>query len=384
MNTYNRALACAAFCARLCAASLTIFSVGSTADTLTHYALTSEHDLLDKKVVSNIDDVFWNSHVPGTAPSKSFKGHGDVAIAYAQFVQADPLREKGAIVIVTGRTETYLKYKELIFDLWSNGFSVYIYDHRGQGLSDREAAVAEEKDREKGYVGKFSYYVEDLDAFLNTVVSKDKHAHIFLLAHSMGGAIATLYLEGKSSDSIKIDAVALTSPMHAIQGLGGASAEILTCPLTKLRVRTQGASYAWNGSGYEAKSFSKNEYTTSEVRYDRLVDEYKLRREVRLGAPTYQWLAEACEASRIARSNAGSILQPVILFEAAEDTIVGAGGNAKFCRNLKAQNKLGCGGEDGGPIPVAGAKHELLIGSDAQRNFVIAKILEFFELHSPK
>ena len=45
--------------------------------------------------------------------------------------------QKGAIVISSGRTECMLKYKEVVFELTKEGYSVYIFDHRGQGFSDR-------------------------------------------------------------------------------------------------------------------------------------------------------------------------------------------------------------------------------------------------------
>ena len=40
-------------------------------------------------------------------------------------------------MVVNGRTEYAEKYAELFYDLKDLGFSLYIYDHRGQGLSSR-------------------------------------------------------------------------------------------------------------------------------------------------------------------------------------------------------------------------------------------------------
>src|SRR4051812_44355355 len=61
-------------------------------------------------------------------------------IQYMAFTQSVP---STAIVISTGRTESFIKYKELIWDLWQLGYSVFIHDHRGQGLSSR--LLADEK-----------------------------------------------------------------------------------------------------------------------------------------------------------------------------------------------------------------------------------------------
>jgi hypothetical protein len=45
--------------------------------------------------------------------------------------------ERGALVLVGGRTVYAEKNAELLFDLKDAGFFLYIYDHRSQGLSGR-------------------------------------------------------------------------------------------------------------------------------------------------------------------------------------------------------------------------------------------------------
>ncbi|HEV8689846.1 MAG TPA: alpha/beta fold hydrolase, partial [Ideonella sp.] len=111
-------------------------------------------------------------------------------------------------MISNGRTETYLKYKELAFDLARARYSVYIHDHRGQGMSPRLFTDADAHD--KGHVERFDDYVEDLHAFVGQVVRPEQPGRLFLLAHSMGGGIAARYLQ-KYPDTFT--AAALSSPM---------------------------------------------------------------------------------------------------------------------------------------------------------------------------
>ena len=62
-----------------------------------------------------------------------------------------------AIVVVNGRIECTYKYQELFYDLYRQGYNIYSYDHRGQGLSDRLV-----KNHDIGYVEEFDDYVQDL------------------------------------------------------------------------------------------------------------------------------------------------------------------------------------------------------------------------------
>ena len=68
------------------------------------------------------------------------------------------------------------------------------------------------KDESRGYVDDFANYVDDLQSFLSIVQSsrKDSNKPLFMIAHSMGGAVASLLLERKNA---AIKAVALITPM---------------------------------------------------------------------------------------------------------------------------------------------------------------------------
>jgi lysophospholipase len=321
-------------------------------------------------------EEFWKPK--DTRAPETFVGQRGLNLAYVTFVQADRAAEKGAIVIVSGRTEAYLKYKELIFDLWRNGYSVYTYDHRGQGLSDREPEVASEPER--GYVNSFDDFVSDLDTFVRTKVAPGNHANYFLVAHSMGGAIAAQYLERSTDPGIRFRAAAFSSPMMEIKGLFGLSGDLLSCHGARV-LKSLGLStrYVLGGSGYSPKPFAKNSYTSSPLRYQRLLDEYEKTPKVRLGSATHGWVALACDAARQARRDGAKIQIPVRLFQAGADTIVHPAGQREFCANYRKTRSEGCDGAGGGPITVADAKHELFIEDDAKRNQVLTTTLKFFE-----
>ena len=88
------------------------------------------------------------------------------------------------------RIESYVKYAELAYDLFHLGFDVLIIDHRGQGRSGRLLG-----DPHLGHVNRFNDYVDDLAAFWQQEVQPGPWRKRYILAHSMGGAISTLFLQ---------------------------------------------------------------------------------------------------------------------------------------------------------------------------------------------
>lgn len=341
------------------------------------YQLTSETELQGNAAAEI--EKFWTEK----AQSGTFAGERGVKIAYAKFIQPDKAAEKGAIVIASGRTEAFLKYKELVFDLWRNGYSVYIHDHRGQGLSEREPEVAQTPQR--GHVQKFSLFVSDLRAFVQQQAIPGKHGNYFLLAHSMGGAIASLYLEEDADKGLPFRAAALSSPMHQIKGFVGLPAGALTCTgAHAFAFFGQAAKYMLGGGDYSPKAFDKNQYTSSPVRYARLVDQYKGTPAIQLGSPTHGWISTACDAAALSRNEAGKIKLPLRLIQAGEDSIVHGDGHKLFCANLRKTQPAGCGDKDGGPVVIPGAKHELFIETDQLRNQALVGILDFFKAHQKK
>ena len=58
----------------------------------------------------------------------------EIQIIGAKFIQSNP---RGHVTLLTGWSETFLKYAHIIKQLYDCGFSVYTYDHQCQGLSGR-------------------------------------------------------------------------------------------------------------------------------------------------------------------------------------------------------------------------------------------------------
>jgi lysophospholipase len=352
-----------------CAAALS----AATAAGAQALQLTTEAALKEPPVQSAIE-AFWTDRGVGS----TLVGQGGLKLALRRFLQPDRATERGAIVVVSGRTESMLKYKELVYDLYRNGWSVYIHDHRGQGLSDREPAVRDQP--QKGHVERFDDYVADLDAVLGTQVLPAGHARRVLLAHSMGGGITARYLQSGRPSVKKVDAAVLSSPMLEIVGLvPGLSAEIFSCYLAHAAVALgAGADWHWGGGPYVPVDVQQNELTSSPVRTERMIDQERAAPATQLGSPTWGWIARSCDAAKATRVEAAKITTPLLVTIAGQDQIVLNHGAIQLCQRLAARG-AGCGGPAGGPVLIEGARHEMLIERDALRSQVLGRALGFLD-----
>ena len=116
-------------------------------------------------------------------PIQYLSGQDGKSIAWVCYEKAGA---RDAVLISSGRTENIPKYLELAYDLYHGPLqaSVCLFDHRGQGLSDRLIS-----DTRKGYVKWFSDYAKDLKS-VRDAVKQLGHDRVFVLGHSMGGGIA--------------------------------------------------------------------------------------------------------------------------------------------------------------------------------------------------
>ncbi|XNM66464.1 alpha/beta fold hydrolase [Escherichia coli] len=132
-----------------------------------------------------------------------FTGVDNVPVRFVRFCAS----HDRVVVICPGRIESYVKYAELAYDLFRSGFDVMIIDHRGQGRSGRMLS-----DTHRGQ--------SLISAITSTISPRSGSSRLpgrwrkrFILAHSMGGAIATLFLQRYHQHC---DAMALCAPMFGI------------------------------------------------------------------------------------------------------------------------------------------------------------------------
>lgn len=90
---------------------------------------------------------------------------------------------RATVILVHGLAEHSGRYQHVAEHLVGHGYRVAAFDLRGHGRSDGK----------KGYVKSFDHYLADLEQFLARIQSQNPGQRLFLLGHSMGGAIVLLY-----------------------------------------------------------------------------------------------------------------------------------------------------------------------------------------------
>ncbi len=310
-----------------------------------------------------------------------FSGVKESRINYAIFRQTEP--HSGApdkcLVISAGRSESYLKYKELIFDLFHLGFNVFLLDHRGQGLSERAL-----ENPHKGYVENFQYYIDDLATFIESIVSPhcivDGTTHKpYLLAHSMGGAIATRFLQDHPD---KIQAAVLSSPMLGFNS--GGIPEFIAEPLIKTTVQLNQwfddtPWYFLGHKDYAQNKFEGNPLMHSEVRFKQFNQLYKETPAIQLGGITIKWLTESIAALETIFTKIEKITVPTLVIQSGGDKIVNNQAQDDFCRQLHQLQPQSC--PNGKAFVVKDAYHELFFESDIYRQQALIAVVDWFEQH---
>lgn len=274
---------------------------------------------------------------------------------------------KAWVVIMQGRAESVVKYVELIYELYQNGFSVFAFDHVGQGQSGRLTT-----NPMHGFVKHFDAYVEDSVDLISGQLSSLKQQYLqqdlplYLIAHSMGGAIATLFLEKHPQWFTK---AVLCSPMYSIQApLPRVLAKwLITAGAAIHKLLGIRSAYFLGQGDYKETPFADNKLTNSQIRYQWFKKYYHDNTDLRIGGVTYQWLAAALQAMDHIAMHAQLIDIPVLGFKASDDEIVDNYAIDDVFSLLPQANL----------IEISGAKHEILFERDECRKVAVEHILQF-------
>ena len=265
------------------------------------------------------------------------------------YYHATPADAKACIVMLHGFCEFFARYHEMAWYFYRAGYAFFFPEQRGHGLSGGKLA-----EPDVVWVDDFETYVRDLDVFISETVSKKSPSlKKILFAHSMGGAVGTLYLE--SHPDVFAGAV-YSSPMFCLKKVNF-SPPVLA--LVKLYVRL---THREKTIAAGEKHFSRaQEFGTGSMLSK---SHYDYQHEIKLGNKAYQtyassygWAIAAIDATHRLIRNASRVRTPVVLLTAGNDALVDPKGYEAFMKRVPGTVR----------IAYPDAKHELFNADDKNR-----------------
>lgn len=302
----------------------------------------------------NYVQFYWNQ-------GKQFhtEGENHIPLYCVKFTHSAP---KGKILIATGYNESQLKYAEIIKNLFDEGYSVCGYDHRGQGYSQRFPFQ-----KNRGYIDDADFLVRDLGRVYH-IAQKDEPQNlpIFILAHSMGAAVATACAQQKL---IKPQGLILSAPMYSVRVAEKENIEKLFQVLANI------ASFAGFEKSYlfgqkdcvPFLDFKGNDLTNSKYRFDawrKLISEIP---EMQLGGVTFGWVKESIKLMHQIRAHPKDLSCPVLFLSTSDDTVVSHQAVVDFAKECPS----------GELLEFSGPKHELLMEIDFVREEILKRAVQF-------
>ncbi len=273
---------------------------------------------------------------------------------------------RGHLLFQGGRGDTFEKYLETFAHLHAKGWSVTSFDWRGQGGSGRLS-----DNPRVGHADDFGVFVDDLAAFWRDW-SVGRDGPRVALGHSMGGF---LILRALLDDTIDPAAAILVAPMLGLKSPVGA---VWGGKIARFMARIgRPERAAWGGNERPASIATRqNLLTHDKTRY---ADEqwwYAQKPDIRLGPPSWAWVAEsfAATAALAEDPRLGTMTTPLLMLVADTDGLVDAHTAIRIARQLPdaalVRFKLG-------------TAHEILREADAVRDRALIVIDGFLDSRAP-
>lgn len=240
------------------------------------------------------------------------------------YYYAIPENASAVIVLFHGFCEFYGKYHEMTWYFYRCGFGFYFPEMRGHGLSGGKL-----KENDLVHVDRYDDYVSDMKGFYDQIVSKSRLPKL-LFAHSMGGAVASLYLEQYSGD---FRGAVLSSPMLKLKTKGYTPGQIRIIRfLVTLLHRKKKLSAGQNR--FDGVNIFEKSGCQSRARYDYMFEMRLADEHYQTYGATFGWSIASLEATDRLMKHAGAIRTDLAVFMAGEDHLIDPSGYREFFRIL--------------------------------------------------
>ena len=298
----------------------------------------------------------WRSECVEQGDFPSFDG---LNLRYYHASQGEGKEPKGCIVMLHGYCGFWGKFHEVAHFFWQAGFDVFFLEQRGHGYSGRQI-----DDKDMVHVMDYADYIADVKTFMDKIVmpSAGKLPKI-IYAHSMGGAIAALFLEEHPE---YFDAAVLSSPMFSIKtGSTPSIAVKLLC--AKIRLLHQENLSFPGGKRFDGIPSFETSSARSEKRYNYIFNQRLKDEHYHTYMMSNGWGAASFKATARLLRRVSKVKTPVLLLTAGNDALVNMSGHEKFAK--RASNVQHINYED--------SKHEIYNDVDAVREKYFNDIFTF-------
>ncbi len=272
----------------------------------------------------------------------TFSGWGGLTIYWQAWrVEAGP---RAQIVVVHGAGDHSGRCARLAGELNELGFDVWALDHRGHGRSAGQRAI----------IDRLEHALADIDTLIDRVRATDDERPLFLLGHSYGGLIATIYAleHGERLDGLVLVAPALVA--DAASPLLRATGRLLSVLAPALPVYP-----------VDPRAVSRDPAEVAAYRFDPLVHHRRL---------PVRTIAEAGVAIETLPERLPQLRLPLLVLHGSEDRIVPpAGGRLAYER---------AGSSDKALRLYAGFYHDLFKEPAGERQRVLDDLVAWLMDHS--
>lgn len=252
-----------------------------------------------------------------------------------------PGETKGTLVLVHGLKDYSDRYTELAYAAVARGYAVHALDLRGHGDSQGDRV----------WVDRFGEYVDDLGRFVAMVQKEEPGKPLFLLGHSMGGAIVTLYAATEKPKLAGLITSAAALERDAPAGLVGV-VKFFSVVAPKLAV-----------FDLDDARFSRDPKVVESMKSDPLIYD---------GKGPARTASELLGAIETLREKAPQITVPLLSLHGTEDKVTPPSGSAWLVEHVGSKDKQ--------LHSFQGLVHDLL--HEPERAQVIEVILAWLDAHA--
>ena len=251
---------------------------------------------------------------------------------------------KAAIVLVHGYAEHSGRYEHMAQRFTDAGYDVYTFDLRGHGRSEGTPRV---------YVRDMAEHTGDVERFLTWVRERTSGLPLFLLGHSMGGAISARLLVDGDHD---LNGAILSAPAVRRAGVFGRPVEALFVFMAGLVPR-------WHFPKLDDAKVSRDPEVVERYNNDPLI--------YREGMPLGTALA-IVQSARYVDKHAANIELPLFIGHGTDDALV------NFIASERLHDRVGSKDKTLKLYP--DLYHEIL--NEPERDQVMQDMLDWLDAHT--